>query len=280
VVRLTQKEYWDSIHKAKVVKQKRQALKENLRSRTAELLKNKFVRSYADYLLWDVIYKKYMPKTKRAKVLEVGSAPGYNLVRLSQTFDFVPYGIEYSDSGVELNRKIFISHNLNPDNVIAADFLSDEFHKRYKGYFDIVISAGFIEHFTDVEDIIEKHINLLTEGGYLIVSIPNLRGFNYILQLFFQKKILLSMVDLNIMQKKEFLKMFDKECLSTLFCDYYGTFNFGLFNTKRNSPLRFVLICCNILQLLLNALFRLLLRDKGAESRLFSPYLIFIGVKK
>jgi len=287
VEKLTQKEYWDRLYKAKAVRYKwrkpycvRLSLKENLKSLTTRLLENKFMRPYSDYLLWDVIYKKYMPKTKGAKVLEVGSAPGYNLVRLSQTFDFIPFGIEYSDSGVELNRSIFISHNLNPDNVIQADFLSDEFHKQYKRYFDIVISAGFIEHFTDVEDIIEKHINLLTKGGYLIVSIPNLRGVNYILQWVFQRKILLSMVDINIMQKGEFLKMFDKECLLTLFCDYYGTFNFGLFNTKRNSPLRFVLTFCMILQLILNLVFRLLFRNKGVESRLFSPYLIFIGIKK
>lgn len=201
------------------------------------------------------------------------------MVRLSQTFGFVPYGIEYTDSGVELNRRTFVSNNLNPDNVIAADFLSDELHKQYEGYFDIVISAGFIEHFTDIEDVIERHINLLKKGGCLIVSIPNLRGANYILQWIFQKKIILSMVDLNIMQKREYMKIFDRDCLLTLFCDYYGTFSFGLFNTKRNSPLHIVLIFCMILQLILNLIFRLLFRNKGAESSLFSPYLIYIGTK-
>jgi 2-polyprenyl-3-methyl-5-hydroxy-6-metoxy-1,4-benzoquinol methylase len=273
MAKLTRKEYWDSIYKPKASCYKRNSLK-------GKLLENEYTRPYADYLLWDVIYKKYMPKTKGAKVLEVGSAPGTNLVRLSQTFGFVPYGIEYTDSGVELNRRIFISRNLNPDNVIAADFLSDELHKQYKGYFDIVLSAGFIEHFTDIEDVIEKHINLLKRGGCLIISIPNLRGANYILQWIFQKKIILSMVDLNIMQKKEFLKMFDKDCLSTLFCDYYGTFSFGLFNTKRNSPLHIVMTFCMILQLILNVVFRLLLGNKGVESSLFSPYLIYIGLKK
>jgi len=279
VARLTQKEYWDSIHKAKAVKHKRHSLKENLKSITAGLLKNKFVRSYADYLLWDVIYKKYMPKIKGAKILEVGSAPGNNLVRLSQRFGFIPYGVEYSQSGVELNRKVFISNNINPDNVICADFLSDDFQKKYRGYFDIVMSAGVIEHFEDVKDIIEKHINLLAEDGHLIVSIPNLRGANYIWQWIFDRK-LLPIHNLDIMQKKEFSEIFGKVCLSPLFCDYYGTFNFGLFITKKNSPLRFVLTCCKILQLILNVVFRLLFRNKGLESRLFSPYLLFIGVKK
>lgn len=276
--KLTEKQYWDSIHKAKAVKRKRHSWKDNLKSLT-KLLEDKFIRTYADYLLWDVIYKKYMPKTKKAKVLEVGSAPGDNLVRLSQTFDFIPYGVEYTGSGVELNRRTFISHSLDPDHIIHADFLSDEFQKQYKGYFDIVMSAGFIEHFDNVADIVEKHINLLTKGGYLVVSIPNLRGANYILQWLFNKE-LLSMHNINVMQKKEFSKIFDREDLLSLFCDFYGGFNFGLFITKRNSPLRFVLTSCKILQLVLNVVFRLLFRSGGVESRLFSPYLLFIGVKK
>jgi len=279
VGKLTEKEYWDSIHKAKVAKRKRYSVKGNLEILATRFLENNFARSYADYLLWEVIYKKFMPKIKVAKVLEVGSAPGNNLVRLSKRFGFIPYGVEYSESGVELNRKVFISNNINPNNVIHADFLSDDFQKQYSSYFDIAMSAGFIEHFEDVGDVIEKHINLLTEDGYLIVSIPNLRGANYILQWIFNKE-LLSLHNINIMQKSEFSQIFDKVCLSTLFCDYYGTFNFGLFITKGNSPLRFVLTSCKILQLVLNMVFRLLFRNGGVESRLFSPYLLLIGVKK
>ena len=139
-------------------------------------------------------------ENKGAKVLEVGSAPGWHLVRLNQTFGFIPYGIEYSESGVELNREVFILHNINPDNVIHADFLSDEFHEQYKGYFDIAISRGFIEHFTDIEDIIEKHINLLTKGGYLIVSIPNLRGANYILTWLFHRELSFVIANVNLAQ--------------------------------------------------------------------------------
>lgn len=280
--RLIEKEFWNATHEQEALKNERPSLSTKLERRVKTLLGDKtveYISNYADYLLWHVIYKKYLPKTKGAKVLEVGSAPGSYLVRLSQTFGFVPYGVEYSESGVELNRKLFILHNINPDNVIHADFLSDEFHKQYKGCFDIVVSRGFIEHFTDVEDIIKKHLNLLTKGGYLIVSIPNLRGANYILTWIFNRE-LISMHNINIMQKRVFSQLFDKERLLTLLCDYYGTFNFLLFNTKKNSPMRFVLSFCHKLQLILNVVFHLMFKDKGAESRLFSPYLIFIGLKK
>lgn len=282
IKKMTEKTYWNSMYRSKPL-ECQQCSREKLKTLLKKLLGRKILeykRNYADYLLWDVIYKKHMPKkTNGARLLEIGSAPGNYLVRLKRAFGFVPYGVEYSESGVELNREIFSLYNIDIGNVIYADFLSDEFHKQYKGYFDIVISRGFIEHFTDVGNIIKKHISLLTSGGYLIVSIPNIRGVNYILTWIFHKKGIL-MHNMDIMQKEKFTKLFDKNSLLTLFCDYYGTFNFGQFRTERNSPMRFVLNFCKKLQLILNATFRLIFKDKGMESRLFSPYLLFIGVKK
>ena len=279
--KITEKTYWNSMYVSKPIEHQ-ECSKGKLKTSLKKLLGRKILeykRNYADYLLWDVIYKKHMPKTKGAKILEVGSAPGNYLVRLKHAFGFVPYGVEYSESGVELNRNIFSLDNIDPGNVIHADFLSDEFHKKYRGYFDIVISRGFIEHFTDVGNIIEKHISLLTSGGHLIVSIPNIRGINYILTWLFHRKGI-SMHNMDIMQKKEFTKLFNKNSLLTLFCDYYGTFNFGQFRTERNSPMRFALNFCKKLQLMLNVIFRLVFKNKRMENRLFSPYLLFIGVKK
>jgi SAM-dependent methyltransferase len=284
--KLTEKAYWNSVYEPGVIEQERPSWKRRLKSLIKKSLAPTSVgevleyrHSYTEYFLWDVVYQRYLPKAQGAKVLEVGSAPGRHLVILNQTFGFIPYGVEYSESGVELNRELFTLHNINPDNVIHADFLSTEFHERYKGYFDIVVSRGFIEHFTDVEDVIEKHIDLLAKGGYLIVSIPNLRGANYILMRLFHRE-LIPMHNLDIMQKDKFSKLFDREGLLTLFCDYYGVFDFGTFSAERDSQLHYVLAFCDKLQLILNVAFRLLFRDKGAQSGLFSPHLIFIGMKK
>jgi SAM-dependent methyltransferase len=278
--KLTEKTFWEEIYKTRdLINDKHPSWRKRLKSFLKKFIGRKILellRNYDDYILWDVIYEKFLPKTKGIKAIEIGSAPGDYLVRFQQKFGFVPYGIEFTKNGVALNRKIFISNNLAPENVIHADFCSDEFHKQYKNYFDLVISRGFIEHFDDVEDIVEKHINLLKKGGYLIVSIPNLLGVNYILTWIFHHE-LIAIHNLSIMRKKEFLHLFNKENLITLFCDYYGTFTFCLFNTKRNSPMRFILDFCKILQQLLNLIFRLIFKAKGAETRLFSPFLLFIG---
>src|SRR5438067_1576464 len=141
---LSGKEHWDSIYEYN----ERPSLKRQLKLRVKKLLGPKvlaWVVDYSDYLLWEVIFKAHLPPLKGAKVLEVGSAPGTFLAQFSQKYECTPYGVEYSDVGVQVNRKIFSSVGINPDNVIHADFFSDQFNERYQESFDVVISRGFIE---------------------------------------------------------------------------------------------------------------------------------------
>jgi SAM-dependent methyltransferase len=272
MTKLTDKQYWDSLYERN---QSAYCIKRSIEN----LLKNSPFRSYADYLLWEVIYPKYLRKKEGAKIVEIGSAPGTELVRMHKAFGFIPYGIEYSEAGVGFNRAIFAANGLEPANVIHADFLSGEIETKFTEYFDVVLSQGFIEHFDNPKDVIDKHITLLRKGGYLIVNIPNLRGANGALQSFFDKD-LLEMHNIGIMEKDKFAGLFNDQRLSVQYCGYYGTLNFNLFMAKRSSVRRIVLVFCKVIQLPLNAVFRLLFGKKGAESKMFSPYLLFIGVRK
>jgi len=42
--------------------------------------------------------------------------------------------------------------------------------------FDIVFSMGFIEHFSDLDSIVGKHVELLKKHGILLLGVPNYRG--------------------------------------------------------------------------------------------------------
>lgn len=257
--RLTTEEYWDSLYdtaKAKIPEPKR----------------FRFLRTvcYSERILWTNLFKKYLPKDKNLKALEVGSAPGDRLIKLHQLFGYTPYGVEYAKNGVDLNRKKFALYNIDPNNVIQADFFSDDFQQKYKAYFDIVISRGFLEHFSNPKEVIQKHTNLLKPQGTLIIMIPNFRGFNKFLQSLFCKEII-TMHNLSIMKKQEFSELFEGVDLQTLYCNYLGTFNFGLFKNRKK--------ICDYLQWLLNIIFYRLFSNRGFENRFFSPYLIFIGRK-
>jgi len=162
--------------------------------------------------------------------------------------------------------------------VIHTDFFSDEFRESHKERFDVVISRGFIEHFTDVEPVIDRHLDLLAPGGYLLVSIPNLRGFNYPVARLLHKEVI-PLHNLSIMQKPAYTKLFNRPDLQSMFCDYYGTFSFYLFTSGSSQLVQYGLKLGHRFQPLLNLAFRTFLGDRGAETGAFSPYLLYIGRK-
>jgi SAM-dependent methyltransferase len=174
---------------------------------------------------------------------------------------------------------VFRESGFDPDNVIKADFFSEEFLSRYREQFDVVISRGFIEHFTDVSPVVQRHMELLKPDGHFIVVIPNLRGFNQLLAQMFDRGAI-PRHNLQIMRKDAFANLFDCKQLEHLYCDYWGTFSFYLFTAEASSLRRSALIAGHRLQPILNFAFRTCFGDKGAESGLFSPYLIYVGRKR
>lgn len=273
MTRLTDKKLWDNLYE-------KTAKKQHMKSGASYRGLRKHFRQYSDYLLWDVIFKKYLPKREGAKILEVGSAPGDFLVTAYKKYRFEPYGVEYSERGVIQNKELFSLNNISTKNVIHADFFDDDFQQDYKEYFDIVVSRGFIEHFTNVEEVIDRHLNVLVKEGCLVVSIPNLNQhsiYGWCAALFNKKR--LETHNLDIMSKEAFTKLFDRRDLSTLFCGYYGTLRLNLISSGERFLMRLLLYGKGRLQQLLNPILRLVLRDKGIESKRFSPFLLFIGFK-
>jgi SAM-dependent methyltransferase len=235
------------------------------------------LQNYSYFFLWKVILEKFLPHNASLNILEVGSAPGYNLIDFHRKMGYKPYGVEYTTSGVEINRKLFQLNNIDPENVILNDFLSEDFLKEYSNRFDIVSSFGFIEHFDKPEIIIQNHLRLLKHGGILLIQIPNLSGINNKLSHFFNKEIL-AIHNLQIMNYASFTGLFNNGDIEPIFCGYYGTFNFGLYNAKGWWK-SLLLKLCNIFQLILNMFLRLFLGRKGSENKNLSPYLLFIGRK-
>jgi len=239
-----------------------------------------WTEDYSDYLLWETVYRLHMPRGPGVKVLEVGSAPGDHLVRLHRTFALEPYGVEFSERGVLVNRERFAKQGLNCENVIQADFFSPDFHRKYAGAFDVVVSRGFIEHFTDVHAVLAKHVGLLRSGGHLFVTIPNLRGIYRALTWFFNREAL-SRHNLEIMRLSSFRHLFTGHRVSPVLCGYYGTFTFGIVGTSDGAVVRrWLFLGCAALQQVLNPLFHLMFGARGAENPFTSPYLIFVGVKR
>ncbi len=277
---LTERKYWDSIHVSEQLRISDSAdqkffgaLKKILGSRLVGRMSG-----YDDYLLWNVILPKALPNVSGAKFVEIGSAPGEYSVEFSKRQGCIPFGVEYSSVGVEVNREVFRQNGFSSDNVINADFFSAEFVEQYREKFDGVISKGFVEHFEDVKSVIDKHMQLLKPDGYLVVTIPNLSGFNNLLGRLFDEDAI-PRHNVSIMRQSVYRQLFNRNDLQTIFCDYYGTFSFYLFTAGESSLRKHLLRICHKLQPLLNLTFRTTFGAAGAETSLFSPFLLYIGRK-
>ena len=274
---LSDKEYWDSVHtgrKGTGIPVYVKAAKKILGPSTVEMMS-----SYEDHLLWRVIYPSFLPDTESSSVIEIGSAPGRHLVRMHEQLGCEVWGLEYSQDGAAANRELFSSSGIDPGHVIEADLFDDGPAGTWSRQFDIVLSRGFIEHFDDPSDAIERHLRFLRPGGTLIVSIPNMRGANYIQALLFNRR-LITQHNREIMALKDFKSLFAPDRLETIFCGYYGTYKANLFIHRRGPLTGLIKHAAEAFQAVLNLLFRLVLRDRGFETSAFSPNLLFIGKKK
>jgi len=279
--RLTETAYWDSLYDPAAA-----STAPRPPSRTKALLRRlvgpkvrELVQDYREYLVWNTVYPQHLSGRKGARVLEVGSAPGTHLVQLHQTYGLECYGVEYTPRGAELNKRVFQRNGLDPAKVIQADFFSPEFQARYRAYFDVVFSRGFIEHFRDVDGVVSAHLNVLAPGGLLFVSIPNLRGINYGLALLFCKERL-PLHNLTIMKRERFSKLFDVKGLTPLHCGYFGGVNLHIVDTTTTRLKRLGLAVCAKAQLPVNLAYRILRKRGGAEHPWFSSHLVFLGRKE
>jgi SAM-dependent methyltransferase len=237
--------------------------------------KTGFFTSY-DIYLCDTIIQKYIPKfTKKSKsipkICEIGCGDGKLLNKFASMLDCKPYGIEYSKEASKIAKK-------NGIKVIVRDAFDKDIAKKYKNYFDIIFSYGFIEHIIPPKKAIALHLKLLKPGGYLIIQIPRFKGFNFWKLKLFRPE-LIPFHNLEIMNKDILEKICTTSKINKIFCSNYGTLKLRLPMDKKN--LRYYLLkTISKLDYLINPTLRLIFKGKGVETNFFSPAVIFIGKKK
>lgn len=121
---------------------------------------------------------KYIPEGN-GDCFEIGCMPGTYLTVFGE-LGYRLNGLDYVDN-VDTSLPIFLKGlGYHIGDFYKVDFLDFKPFKKY----EIVCSFGFIEHFVDWKSIFLKHIEMVKEGGYLIITTPN---FNSRLKLMFHK---------------------------------------------------------------------------------------------
>jgi SAM-dependent methyltransferase len=210
-------------------------------------------------------FTKYIPKEVKNKnnFIEIGGFPGTYSVYFHQQF-----GLDATLLDFFIDRHIIDqveAVNLLPKDTIHCidtDFFTFNPNQKY----DVVFSSGFIEHFQDTKDVIDRHIEWLADNGVLLILLPNFRGFNGWLNKIFCRKSY-NAHNINSMRIDFLRKILCETALQNFVVQY--TSKPMLWLSTKSKLVKLIVKCgSHFLKLF------------PIPSRLLSPYIIISGVKK
>ena len=117
-------------------------------------------------------FREHLDANPNVDLIEIGCHPGQYLWYFHRYFHYHVHGIEY----VEGYCAETIA-NLEVSGISATIVCDDLFEYAESGSaFDLVVSFGFVEHFTDIQTVVDAHWKLVKPGGRMIISVPNHAG--------------------------------------------------------------------------------------------------------
>lgn len=157
------------------------------------------------------VLRKFLPQNKR--LIEVGCAPGGWMAYYHQNFGYSVDGIEYVPDAAELTKANMKCLGIDDATIWCEDFFSiDTADYDY----DVVFSAGFIEHFDDFTGVCGR---LADVGRIVVTVIPNLFGVNGLISRKVRPHVYDKHVLINLQKLRE---AHEANGLKTQFCNYVG----------------------------------------------------------
>lgn len=165
-------------------------------------------------------------ETRGAKLLEVGCAQSLWLPYFAREFGFEITGLDYSEPGCEQEREILARAEVEGE-IVCADFFAPP--AALLGSFDVVVSFGVAEHFTDTAECLKAFARFLKPNGLMLTSIPNLKGLPGALA----KNINRPVFDVHVpIDAGGLRRAHELAGLEVLDCSYFMSNNFGVLNLK------------------------------------------------
>jgi SAM-dependent methyltransferase len=254
--RLTEKSYWDGTYA--------------LDRESAVMLDD--WRTYCN----TEIYKRMSPLIGGCRrVLEVGAGDSPWLPMLSRRFPSTRFsGLDYSETGCRR-----LSDRLKRLGVEADIRLADIFEPPADllGAFDLALSFGVVEHFSELRAVLSAKAAFLRPGGTMFTLIPNMTGINGRLT----KRWNRAVYDIHVPHDlASFLEGHCEAGLQLVQSGYLGSSNFGVLSSCFDRPAGPAYFAYRQLTRMTKLLW--LLESKGVPipaTRGFSPYIFAIARK-
>ena len=181
--------------------------------------------------------KEHIPNGKDKNAIEIGTYPGRYLVWLG-TKGYTLHGIDMTPKVNELPQWLAM-HGCKTGTFYCGDYMNHTFDIAY----DVVLSIGFIEHFTEFDVVVRKHCELVRPGGMLCLLIPNFLGaIQQALHRLFDKENL-KRHNLDAMNVKTLEGIVTEAGLRITYSGHFGGFEFWVDREQRGRIAEF---CCNV----------------------------------
>lgn len=220
-------------------------------------------------VIFKELFSKYLRNAGKNKVaIEIGCIPGLYLAYVCKNFGYFPEGIDYVEDAEKITGQTLRNFGLNKYRIYTKDFLKWKPPKKY----DLVLSFGFIEHFLNPDEIINKHINLLKKGGKIILEVPNFGNGQKWLRCHLDLENL-ARHNTQVMSIPYFKRTARKHNLEIDYLGYYGDlFDFWWENENANIT--------QVIAYYILKRFATITKRISLNNKYFSPYLIMIAEKK
>lgn len=189
----------------------------------------------------DELYDKYVKENKIKSIFEFGCFPGRYLAHIALHDNLEANGVDITP---ELNDRFFdwmksINVNIGKiKNANAFKYVDSLISNGTK--YDLVYSCGFIEHFTNYLEVINYHIKLTKQNGYIIICTPNFRGgYQRVMHRWLDKPNYNNHVNKS-MNPKEWKKLFLENNCEVLEYGYFGNFDFWVDKYPKNPIKKFI----------------------------------------
>jgi cyclopropane fatty-acyl-phospholipid synthase-like methyltransferase len=202
--RLTDQAYWEQYYK---------------QSKTNRNQIESICSQYDAY--WNQLIENNSNKGKKT-LIEIGGHPGRYLSYLARKYNLNPTSLDFNSDRSKIDE-CMAAFEIKDYHIVQADLFKHTPTELY----DIVISNGFIEHFDNFDEVLDKHMLYLKPGGTMLIMIPNMRGY-----IKFYKHIAdnanFNVHNLKCMSLKVFSDFAERSKLKIISNVYFGTFPFSV----------------------------------------------------